>query len=798
MKTIAVVVLVFVVLNFPLIGNAQDILASNDLSGYSAEKLSEADISKIKTQLQFNNVTIEQAEPMILAKGMSKAEYERLKQRLNNEVIDKPLIPVKREFEVVETSISKDSIEKKVFGSDLFNNSNLNFAPTSQLATPINYILGPGDELAISVSGLQELNTLSLVSPEGSLGILHVGEIQVAGMTIEAATQKIKSAISRIYTSVKTGRSQVSITLSRIKSIKVTIIGSKLPGNYTLSSLSTVFNALYFSGGPAVNGSFRNIELLRNNKLLAIIDIYKFLVNGNQADNFGLKDNDVIRIPAYSNRVTLKGNVKVPGVFELKEGETFSDLINFASGFNDVAYTASASIIQKTDKDYKIIDLPYADYNMYKPSSGDVISISAILNRYQNRVSIEGAVFRPATYSFFDGMRLSDLLQKAEGLKEDAYTKRAILSRTSVQLNKEIIDIDLTQIISGNKEADILLQKDDELIVYSILDFKDEKYVTINGEVRNPGKFAYKDSTTLNDLLLQSGGFIGSASKKVEVARMIKSEIINNKVNNRIELFNLEINVENIEQANNFALRPFDVVNIRKMAVYEIPETVSITGAIVNSGIYVLENKIERIRNIVERAGGLTSQANIFGVKIKRPVTPTQLEELQKINIIASSSDSAALQNQVVKKLKDEIRYLVIPVEWDKIQQNSRSSSNVPLMNGDEIEIATQSESVKISGNVVLNSEIPFVKGKGFNYYINAAGGTTGKALKKKSFIVYPNGKAAVTKKLVFFRFPPKVTSGSQIVIPDKPVTKRISTTEIVSFAGVLVGIASVVIAILR
>jgi protein involved in polysaccharide export with SLBB domain len=799
MKIITTVVIFFMLLTSSITVSAQDILMSKDLSSYSVEKLSESDISKIRTQLQFNNLTIEQVEPMVLAKGMTKAAYDRLKQRLNNEAVTLPVLPTKRDQELPENNIkSKKGIDKRLFGADLFDNPTLDFAPNLQLATPLNYILGPGDELAVSVYGTQEMNSNTTVSPEGGISIQHVGDIQVAGMTIEAAIQKIKTAIGRIYSSVRSGGSQVGISLIKIRSIKVTIIGSKLPGNYTLSSLSTVFNALYLSGGPSANGSYRNIELLRNDKILAVIDIYRFLVNGSQADNIGLRDNDVIRIPAYSKRVTLDGQVKVPGIFELKEGETFNDLISFASGFTDIAYTSSVSIVQKTEKEYKIVDLSRNNFGTYHPQSGDVVTVGAILDRFENSVKIEGAVFRPNVYSFTPGMRILDLLQKGDGLKEDAYSKRAILLRTRADLTKEIINIDLGQAMSGNINANIQLQKDDQLTIYSILDFEDEKYITINGEVRNPGKFTFTDSITLNDLLIQSGGLIGSASKKVEIARMVKSDSMYAGNGRKIVLFNLEINTTSNEQVNNFVLQPFDIVNIRKMAVYEIPETVSITGAVMNAGVYALENRIERIRNIITRAGGLTPTANIHGVKIKRPIKPAQIDELEKINISADTTDTETSGNSTTRKLKNETKYLVIPVEWTEIEKDPNSSSNIPLSPGDEIEIATQSESVKVGGNVVLNSEIPFVKGKGFKYYINAVGGTTNKAWKKKAFIVYPNGKAAVTKKFLFFRIPPKVTSGSQILIPDKPSNKKLSASEIVSLSSVLVGLAGVVIAILR
>ena len=408
----------------------------------------------------------------------------------------------------------------------MFDNPTLNFQPNLKLATPVNYVLGPGDELQVSVNGVQEFNDNVPVTVEGKVNIQYVGQISVSGMTIEAATQKIKGAISRIYSTVRSGQSQVSVSLSRIRTIKVTIIGSRQPGNYSISSLATVYNALFLGGGPGKNGSYRNIELIRNNKVYKNIDIYRFLVSGNQSDNVGLKDNDVIRIPAYTNRVTVEGEVKRPGIFEMKKGEHFSDLLNFASGFNEFAYTASVNVLQKTGKEFKVADIQAAQYSSYIPLNGDVYRVSKILNRFENRIIIEGAVFRPDTYSFYQGMRISDLIAQAEGLKEDAYIKRARIVRLKSDLTYENVNVDLSKAMSGDFNADIALKKEDVVTVYSILDFREEYKVTIDGEVKKPGVYDYQENLTFNDLIIEAGGLTGSASKRVEIARMIKAEDI--------------------------------------------------------------------------------------------------------------------------------------------------------------------------------------------------------------------------------------------------------------------------------
>jgi protein involved in polysaccharide export with SLBB domain len=782
--------------------HAQDLLKGSDLSTVKVDYLSDTEIAKIKTQLQANNTTIEQVEPMVLAKGMSATEFAKLKARLGVQASKKEVVnkdnsgdnneEYTRKQEKIVNNKVKDSLNSLVFGSELFDNPTLNFEPNLKLATPVNYVLGPGDELQVSVYGVQEFNASIPVTMEGKLNIQYVGEISVAGMTIEAATQKIKGAMARVYSTVPSGQSQVGVSLSRIRTIKVTLIGSKQPGNYSISSLATVYNALFLGGGPGKNGSYRNIELLRNNKVYKNIDIYKFLVNGNQADNVGLKDNDVIRIPAYTQRVTVEGQVKRPGIFEMKAGETFKDLLSFASGFNEFAYTASVNVLQKTSKEFKVKDIKQSEYGSYKPLAGDVFRVSKILNRFENRIKIEGAVFRPDTYSFYEGMRISDLIAQADGLKEDAYTNRATIVRLKSDLTSEAVNVNLSRVLAGDAEADISLRKEDIVTVYSILDFKEEYKITIDGEIKKPGVYDYHDNLMLNDLLVQAGGLTGSASKRVEVARMIKSDEMDDANPNRVQLFNLEISLDNNEQIKNFALAPFDVISVRRMSVYEKPEMVTVSGAVHYSGKYVLASKKEKIYDVIQRAGGLTSVANLDGVKIKRPIQAKQIEELENVDLKLGKKDS--IQNKVIKKLKEDLKYAVIPVDWKKIVKDPEDRTNVTLFPGDEIEVSVYNEGVKVAGNVLLTSEIPYSKGRGFGYYLDAVGGTDAKGWKRKAYIIYPNGKAAVSSSFFFIRSYPKVLPGSQIVVPEKPETKKMSTGEWVSIGSVITSLALLIV----
>ena len=531
------------------------------------------------------------------------------------------------------------------------------------------------------------------------------------------------------------------------------------------------------------------------------IDLYRFLVNGNQSDNIGLKDNDVIRIPAYNQRVTVEGQVKRPGIFEMKSGENFQDLLTFASGFNEFAFTASVNVLQKTDKEFKVKDVKATEFKLYKPRSGDVFTVTKILNRFENRIKIEGAVFRPNTYSFYEGMRIADLVAKADGLKEDAYAARATIVRLKSDFTKEAVAVNLGKALQGDIQSNILLKKEDIVTVFSILDFKEEFKVTIDGEIKKPGEYDYNPALTLNDLLVQAGGLIGSASKRVEVARMIKSEEIETTNTARAELFNIEITPENNEQAVNFILAPYDVVNIRRMAVYEKPEMVTVSGSVQYPGKYVLADKKEKVYSLIQRAGGLTPLANTKGVRIKRPIKAKQIEDIANVSFDVSKNavdetvaQKDTVKNSALKKLKEELKFATIPLEWNKIVRNPNNRTNITLLPGDEIEVVDFSESVKVTGSVLLTSEIPYNSGRGVGYYLSAVGGTDGKAWKRKAYVIYPNGQAAVTGSFLFFKSYPKVTPGSQIVVPEKPLTKKMSTGEWVSIGSVITSLSLLIL----
>lgn len=798
---------------------AQDILKGKDLSTIKVDQLSDADIAKMKVQLNESKLTIDQAEQMALAKGMSAAEFAKLKARLNaSSSGQKATGALKSDVRGVNKSIEKQNnstdslnteqygnrkpqplINPLIFGAELYTAVAPNFEPNLKMATPMNYILGPDDELLLTVYGVQEYSGELLVSDEGYIIVPNVGQIRVAGLTIEAATQKLKTVMGNsAYPYLRNGGSKLSVTLNKIRSIKVTVIGANRPGNYTLSSLSTVFNALYVAGGPTEFGSFREIELVRNNKVERKIDLYRMLLKGDQSDNIGLKDNDVIRIPAYKKRVELQGQVKRPGIFEVLPGERFQNVLEFASGFTDTAYTAIVKAFQNSDRERKVKDVPASEYQQYQPESGDVFVVSKILNRFQNRVKINGAVFRPDVYELTSGLTVADLIRKADGLKEDAYTGRAQILRLQDDLRRSILSFDVRKALSGDATHNLLLKREDEILISSILDLRDSFKVTIQGEIRIPGEYDFVENLTLRDLILQAGGFTDAAYKSIEIARLIKRDSIGATDNRASSIINTEIDGDLGTIASAVAIMPFDVITVRRKAGYTLPETVMISGQVQYPGPYALSNRSERISDLLKRSGGYTPDAFPAGAYLKRFLTEEERkkkENAKEIQKNISNKDTLTLRDLEESSKKDYVR---VPIDLPSIMNNPSSIQDLVLRMNDELVIPKFDGQVKISGAVLLETQVPYNQAQNFKDYISSAGGYSGEAWKKNAYVVYANGKAATTKHFLFFKSYPKIQPGSEIIIPKRIEKKGMSTGEIIGISSALASLAGVVIAILR
>jgi protein involved in polysaccharide export with SLBB domain len=822
--------------------NAGNLLAGKDLSTIKVDALTDAELAQIQAQLKQSGVSIDMVESQAIAKGMSPAEFAKLKARLANvKGGAKSTSPLTKKTVKKTTDNAQDSTEQETFieskinpliyGSELFANSQ-GFKNSENVATPLNYEVGTNDVLKLVVYGVQEYSADLDVSKEGTVLIENVGRIKVAGLSIEAATTRIKQQMANTaYPSLRSGESKMALTVGDTRTIQVTIIGAQRSGNYNVSSLSNVLSALTVAGGPSEIGSYRAIELIRDNKVVKTFDLYAFMQNGDQSQNMGLKDRDVIKVPPYKGRIEIKGQVKRPGIFELNASESFKQFLQYAGGFDDTAYTAWVKVIQKNEKEKAVKDLAQNQFASYQPQGGDIIQVSKILDRFQNRVKLTGAVFRPDVYELTEGMRISDLVQRADGLREDAFIGRAQLIRLKPNLLKELVTINLSKALQKDPNENIFLQREDELYVNSIVDLRDSLTVDLLGEVRSQGRFNYVDSMTVKDLILMAGGFNYAANKQIEVARLVQygDRVTNNQV---ATILKTEVNGDLSFNAGqeNFVLQPMDVVTITKKVGFTNPEVVSISGQVQNVGKYTLSTRVERVSDIVKRAGGLIGEAYGEGAYIKRSrynidtlksdESKTSIEEAynrkfkaqqeaekQNINTLLNGSDNKGQTNMAdvnikKKNLKDTLDLLFkelnedtyqIAIDINKIMEKPGSELDLVLRDKDEIMIPKTDNRVKISGGVLRPTNIVYRDGLTIGECISAAGGISEYAKRGRAYVVYANGKSSRTRHFGLFRLNPTIKPGSEVVLPETNEKKEKTITTFIQFTTVLAQIAGAI-----
>ena len=794
---------------------AQDILKSKDLSSFKVDDLTDDDIIKFKQQLQQSGLSETQAEQLALQRGLPSSELSKLRARLastsgNNK---NSSITSKAISRVIENDTSellpRDLLRYKeketkntVFGSELFDNPTPIFEPNLRIPTPKNYTLGPDDELVIDVFGYQEANYHLTVSPEGSINIPFVGIVPVVGITVEQATKRIRDKmIHSGYASLSNEQTQLQVSVGKIRSIKVTVIGdAKKPGSYNISSLSTLFNALYAAGGPTEKGSFRQIELIRNNKVITKLDAYDFLLKGDQTNNVRLTDQDVIRIPPAKVQVSLLGEIKREGIFEVLPNDNLQNIIDFSGGFTNEAYTASIQIKQVTDKERRIRDVVKDKFNTYLPSKGDSILVGKILNRYDNKVTISGAVYRPGTYELEKGVTLSKLIAKADGLKEDAFKERGVIVRTNdTDLTKKIIPFDVQAVVS-KKVTDVPLQKNDEVIIGEAEAYKEKYTLTLEGEVKKPGIFPYFQGITLNDLLFLAEGVTDAAAiNNIEIARRVKSDDDARK-NEMATIIDVSAQKDLKLIGKEIELQPWDVVSVRRKKDYREQISVKVDGEVKYPGNYILASKDERVSDLLKRAGGLSQDAFIEAANLIRVNTSIQKddnnkteEKVKKIQQELKDTSSSLAESFTKPTIK-------VGLNLNKILSNPNGIDDILLQEGDVLSIPKQKNEIKVNGEVMVPSEVVFRKGASLTYYIDKAGGYTDNARERRVYVLYPNGDANRIKHYLFFKKYPRVTPGAEILVPKIPEKKGggLSTAETIGLTSAVASLAGVVIAILK
>ncbi|SEB00031.1 SLBB domain-containing protein [Pedobacter hartonius] len=841
--------------------------AQTNYSDVKVDELTDVQIRQLIQRAESVGYTEDQLGQMAAAEGMQPAEVAKLKIRVEklkndssfnsqdkksqgqkNLVVQDDSSVRSYDGEINDSDTSKSAkinlanknkkkmldafgnLIPKIFGSELFKNNQIKFEPNLRMATPKSYIIGPDDQLIIDLTGDNEANYKLQVSPDGNIRLQYVGLISVAGLSIEQAISKIRSAMSSTYPSLRSGRTNVSINLGNIRSIKITLLGEVVkPGSYTLSSLSTVFNALNASGGPNENGSFRNIQVIRNNKIVATVDVYSFLLKGIQEGNIRLQDQDVINIPVYQTRVEMSGEVKRPALYEVLSMETLEDIIKFSGGFSNKAYTAKIKVLQNTSKERRITDVAADSYGKYRPLNGDKYVVEPILDRFANRVEIIGAVFRPGQYELEGGLTLKQLITKADGLKEDAFLNRGYISRLNPDNSLALLSFDVDKILKGT-EQDISLNREDKVTISSIFDLRDEYKVDIKGEVRTPGTFEYAEGMTLQSLIQMAGGFKeGATPNRIEIARRVRNSDARSISAKTAEVLNVNISSDLRLQDSSFTLQPFDIISIRNSEGYQVQQQVKVEGEVLYPGIYTIIRKDERISDLIKRAGGLTALSFAEGASLKRP-GPEQVSERDSTdrfgNVIKAKAGSSLSKNakdrqreemQKLANLKrlqsgdnnvtdtaqlvQEVKILgsdLVGIDLLNILKKPASKYDLLLEDGDIINVPKQLQTVKVTGEVLRPINIVYNRNRGMKDYINGAGGFTYNANKKGAYIQYANGSVDANRKFLFFNNYPKVKPGAEIFIPKRAPREKLGVAGVVGITSALATVAAVLISVLR
>lgn len=690
-----------------------------------------------------------------------------------------------------------DKVKRKVFGRNIFNNKNLSFEPNMNIATPQNYRLGPGDAVFIDVYGASQKTIESTVSPDGYVTIEDYGPVQVSGLTVSQANAKLRSTLGSRYSS-----SKIKLTVGETRSIMVNVMGEvKAPGTYTLSAFATVFHALYMAGGTNDLGTLRNIKVYRNNRLVSVVDIYDYMLNGKLTGNVRLADNDVIVVGPYDCLVNITGKVKRPMWYEMKKNESIGSVLKYAGGFTGDAYTKSVRVIRKTGKEYSVYNVDEFDMSSFHISDEDSISVDSILPRFSNMVEIKGAVFRPGMYQVGDDINsVRTLIEHAEGLKEEAFTARAVMHRMKKDRTLEVVPVDVEGILSG-KVADVPMQPNDVLFIPTKQEMMEERTITIHGEVNYPGIYKYASNETLEDFVLQAGGLKNSASTvKVDVARRVTNPkaLTNDSIIARTYTFSLKDGFV-IDGKPGFVLMPFDEVYVRKSPGFYKQQNITVDGEVMFSGTYTLSKKEQRLSDIIKAAGGINDRGYAAGATLVRRINESERKRLEAAKKMALeqyetvAAEEAARTGQKmdltnserIKKFQIEDTYSV-GIELDKALANPGSDADIVLREGDRIVVPQYTGTVKINGEVMYPNTVGYVKGKKASYYIDQAGGFSNKAKKRQSYIIYMNGTVAKVAHNA------KPMPGCEIVVPAKATTKM-SIAETMTIGTSVASIATMI-----
>ncbi|MBW3467534.1 capsule biosynthesis protein [Arthrospiribacter ruber] len=831
-----------------------------DIASVKVDELSDSQIRELVKRAEESGISDVELVQMAKLRGLPEAEAEKLERRIQDLQLSSTssrsrATASKREprRQVDLSEISRNLFQyqrdgladledrpNEIFGSDLFYNKNrrLSFEPNLNIATPKNYVLGPGDMVYVDIYGESEQYYEATVNPDGFMILDNIGPVSVSGKTIEEATGIIRNRLANYYTGIRGSNPStfVQVTLGNVRTIQVHLVGElRLPGTFTLSAFSTVFNALYAAGGPNENGSMRSIRVIRNGNQVASIDIYDFLVNGKTNLDFQLQDQDVVLVDPFIARTSLRGEVKRPKIFEVKEGDSFEDLLRYAGGFTDEAFKDRVNVTRISGGERAVSDIFNSQFGLFLVKGGDEYYIGKVLDRFANRVQIKGAVFREGNFALTEGLTLGQLIKNADGVRGDAFLDRASILRTYDDLSTELITVNLRDVLSGST-ADIPLKREDVIRISSIYDLTEEFYVQINGEVRNPGTYPFSKNMSVEELVLMAGGLREAANvKDVEIARRSK----NADAGAFSELLTVQLNENLSPQADPTPLQPFDMVIIRRKPNFVLDKLVQVEGQVNSPGIFSVRSAEERISDVIARAGGLTRfafpkgatlirrteffdteseqirrQRNLLDLQQRLLMDPnnTEAQELLVERLFRNLENTPENRREgeaVAESRRDLITGIAerrpdlapirireteaVAIDLEAIMRNPGSDLDLILEEGDIISVPKQLQTVRLRGDVVYPATVRFERERGMKYYINRAGGFDNRANRKRTYIVYANGEVRRTKSFLGIRAYPSVSPGSEIIVPTKGPRVPVRPGELV---GIATGLATLVLVI--
>lgn len=715
------------------------------------------------------------SETAVTTQSVSSMNRERRHDSSNDVTVGK-MYEIDREIDEGGDGIVS---ARQIYGHKVFNSRALTFEPSDNLATPQNYRLGPGDEVIIDIWGTSEDHLRQTISPEGSIMISQVGPVYLNGMTIADANRHVKGIFAKKYAGVTDAETDVQVTLGQVRTIQVDIMGEvATPGTFRLSPFSSVFHALYRAGGINSIGSLRNIQVLRNGKKIAGVDIYDYLFDGKTAGNIRLQEGDVIIVPPYEQLVNIDGNVKRPMYYEIKPGETIQTVIDYAGGFTGDAYSGMVRLARQSATENELYNIDREEFASYRLKDGDILTVGTILDRYANRVELKGAVYRPGMFAINKELStVGQLIKKADGLTDDAYADRVLLYREGPELQLEVLSLDLKAILNGTA-PDVKLKRNDLLVISSIKEIQDRGQLSIQGHVARPGTYPFADNTTLEDLILQAGGLLdGASTARVDISRRIVNPSSTTPTEQLSENYSISV-VGGLAQGEgqNFIMKPYDVVIVRRSPGYVPQEMVNIGGEVLFAGNYALEKRNERLSSIISRAGGLIEGAYTKGAYLTRKLTDEEYKMRQETLRLAMSNQDGHGDSISLSKIQVSDRYSV-GIDLEKAIAYPGSTYDVIVQPGDVLFIPEQQSTVKIAGDVMFPNTVVFVPGKKLSYYIDQAGGYGQRAKKGKAFIVYMNGSVAKAKRNT------PIEPGCQIIIPSKPEKMGTDWTKVLALA---------------